>query len=151
MAEVKSKVKIVATNRKATYNYFITERYEAGIVLLGSEVKSLRDGKAQLLDSYGILRGGELYILNMHIQPYKHANIQNHEPLRTRKLLMKKSEILKLSIKMHEKGLSLIPLKVYFKKGLAKIELGLGKGKKKYDKREAIKKKEAKRSIKRYI
>lgn len=144
-------IKIVATNRKATYNYFIEDRFEAGIVLLGSEVKSLRDGKAQLLDSYVIVRNGELFVLNMHISPYPHANIQNHDPLRTRKLLMKKNEIIKLSVKIREKGLSLIPLKIYFKKGRAKLELGLAKGKKKYDKREEIKKKEASRSIKRYV
>ncbi|OGQ33905.1 MAG: SsrA-binding protein [Deltaproteobacteria bacterium RIFCSPHIGHO2_12_FULL_43_9] len=144
-------IKIVATNRKAMHDYFIEERFEAGIVLLGSEVKSLRDGKAQLLDSYVIVRNGELFVLNMHISPYSHANVQNHEPLRTRKLLMNKNEIIKLSVKIREKGLTLIPLKIYFKKGKAKLELGLAKGKKKYDKREAIKKKEARRSIKRYV
>lgn len=144
-------IKIVATNRKATFNYSIIEKHEAGLVLQGSEVKSLRDGKAQLLDSYVIVRNGELFVINLHISPYTHANIQNHEPLRTRKLLMKKNEIIKLSIKIKEKGLSLIPLKIYFKRGKAKIELGLGKGKKKFDKRESIKKKEADRSIKRLV
>lgn len=144
-------IKIVATNRKATFNYAIHERFEAGIVLLGSEVKSLRAGKAQLLDSYVIERGEELYVLNMHISPYSHANIQNHDPLRTRKLLMHKNEIIKLSTKIREKGLTLIPLKIYFKKGRAKLELGLAKGKKKYDKREAIRKKETERSIKRFV
>lgn len=143
-------IKIVATNRKAFHNYSIDEKYEAGIVLVGTEVKSLRDGKAQLLDSYVVVKGSELFVLNMHIQQYSHGNLENHEPLRTRKLLMHKSEILKLSIKIRERGYTLIPLKIYFKKGKAKLELGLAKGKKQHDKRAAIKERETKRAIQRF-
>ncbi|HLB59327.1 MAG TPA: SsrA-binding protein SmpB [Bdellovibrionota bacterium] len=144
-------IKIVASNRKAFHDYQIDETFEAGLVLLGSEVKSLRDGKAQLMDSYVIPKDKELFVLNMHIPPYSHGNIQNHEPLRTRKLLMHKSEIEKISGKIRQRGYTLIPLKLYFKAGRAKLEIGLARGKKKADKREAIKRKEAKRELARVL
>jgi len=144
-------IKIVTTNRRAFHDYKIEEKYEAGLVLLGTEVKSLRDGKAQLLDSYVIWKKGELYVLNMHIAPYKHGNIENHQPTRTRKLLMHKSEIRKLATTIREKGYSLIPTNIYFKRGQAKLEIGLGTGKKKGDKRQDLKKKMAKREMDRAI
>ena len=139
--------KIIATNRKAHFNYEILERYEAGLSLVGSEVKSLREGKANLSDAYAIIRNDEAFLLNCHINPYSHANLLNHEPLRTRKLLLHKHEIQKLIGKTQEKGLTLIPLRLYFKKGKAKVELGVAKGKKLYDKRETIKRREINREM----
>lgn len=143
--------KTVATNRKAYHDYFIQETYEAGISLKGTEVKSLREGKANLKDSYVLIKNSEAFLLNCHISPYSHGNIQNHEPLRTRKLLLHKREIEKLWGKMRETGLTLIPLKIYFSKGKAKVEIGLAKGKRQYEKRDSIKKKEAKREIERHL
>jgi len=143
---------IVCTNRKAYHDYFIEETYEAGISLLGTEVKSLREGKANLKDSYVIIKGGEAFLLNCHISPYSHGNIQNHEPLRTRKLLLHWHEINKIWGKLSQKGYTLIPLKIYFnKKGKAKVEIGLCKGKRQYEKRETIKEKEAQREIQRHL
>ncbi|MBI5196922.1 MAG: SsrA-binding protein SmpB [Nitrospirae bacterium] len=142
---------VVGTNRKAYHDYFIEETYEAGISLLGTEVKSLRDGKANLKDSYVIIKNGEAFLLNCHVSPYTHGNILNHDSLRTRKLLLHKQEIQKLWGKLTQKGLTLIPLKLYFKKGRAKVEIGLCKGKRQYEKREEIKKKEAKREIERHL
>ena len=142
---------VVSTNRKAYHDYFIEETYEAGITLLGTEVKSLREGKANLKDSYALIKGNEIFLLNCHISPYSHGNIQNHDPLRTRKLLLHRKEINKLWGKLTQKGLTLIPLKIYFKKGKAKVEIGLAKGKRKYEKRESIKEKEAKREIERHL
>ena len=142
---------VVSTNRKAYHDYFIEETYEAGITLLGTEVKSLREGKANLKDSYALIKGNEIFLLNCHISPYSHGNIQNHDPLRTRKLLLHRKEINKLWGKLTQKGLTLIPLKIYFKKGKAKVEIGLAKGKRKYEKRESIKEKEAKREIQRHL
>ncbi len=142
---------VIATNRKAYHEYFIEETYEAGISLLGTEVKSLRASKVNLKDSYAIIKNNEVFLLNCHISPYSHGNIQNHDPLRTRKLLLHRKEIDKLWGKICQKGFTLIPLKIYFKKGKAKIELGLAKGKRQYDKREAIKKREAKREIQRHM
>ncbi len=139
--------KIVCTNRKAHRDYFILDRYEAGMVLTGTEVKSLRDGKANLKDSYASLKREELYLYNMHISPYTHGNITNHEPTRTRKLLMHKKEIRRLIGKIREKSLSLIPITVYFVRGRAKVELALAKGKRQYDKRQDIKKREETREI----
>src|SRR3990167_3477377 len=139
--------KIIATNRKAHFNYEILERYEAGLSLVGSEVKSLREGKANLSDAYAIIRNDEAFLLNCHINPYSHANLLNHEPLRTRKLLLHRHEIQKLIGKTQEKGLTLIPLRLYFKKGKAKVELGVAKGKKLYDKRETIKRREINREM----
>lgn len=129
-------------NRKAHFDYEITETFETGIVLTGTEIKSIRIGKANLKDSYGIIKNNEVYILNMHISPYEQGNRFNHEETRTRKLLLHKSEILKLRDKLEKEGFTLVPLKLYFKKNKAKILLGLAKGKKNYDKREAIKEKD---------
>ncbi len=142
-------MKIVAQNRKAFHDYAIEETTEAGMVLTGTEVKSLRDGKANLKDSYVLIKDTEVYLLNCHISPYSHGNIMNHDPVRTRKLLLHKKEIIKLQGKAAQKGYSLIPLKIYFKDGRAKVEVGLAKGKRQYEKRETIKKKEADREIER--
>ncbi len=139
--------KIVCTNRKAHRDYFFMDRFEAGMVLTGTEVKSLRDGRANLKDSYAHVKGEELFLYNMHISPYRHGNIANHEPTRTRKLLMHKREIRRLIGKIQEKGLSLIPVTVYFLRGKAKVELALAKGKRQYDKRQDIKKREQDREI----
>jgi SsrA-binding protein len=144
--------KVVATNRKAFHDYFIEERYEAGIMLQGTEVKSLREGRVNLQDSYASVRGSEVYLHQCHISPYSHGNMMNHEPTRVRKLLLHKAEIHKLLGKTQQKGLTLIPLRIYFsKRGYAKIELGLAKGKKLYDRRETIKTREAGREVQRAI
>lgn len=134
-------------NRKAKFDYTILEEIEAGMVLKGTEVKSIKDGKANIKDSYAIIKNGEVYLLNMHISEYKEGNIFNHEETRTRKLLLHKKEILKLRDKVELQGLTLIPLKVYFKKNKAKVLLGLAKGKKTYDKRESIKERDIKRNL----
>ena len=144
--------KIIATNRKAFHDYFIEERYEAGIMLQGTEVKSLREGRVNLQDSYASVRGSEVFLHQCHISPYSHGNIMNHEPTRVRKLLLHKTEIHKLLGKTQQKGLTLIPLRIYFsKRGYAKVELGLAKGKKLYDRRETIKSREAGREVQRAI
>lgn len=142
---------IVCVNRQARHNYFIDETYEAGIILLGSEVKSLRDGKANLVDSYARIQKGEAYLVNSHISPYASANRFNHEPTRTRKLLLHAREIERLTGKTKQRGLTLIPLKIYFKNGRAKVELGLARGKKLYDKRETLRRKVAQREVERSI
>ena len=142
-------MKIVAQNRKAFHDYTIEETVEAGIVLEGTEVKSLRDGRANLKDSYVLVKDGEVFLLNCHISPYSHGNIMNHDPLRTRKLLLHAKEIEKLKGKAAQKGYSLIPLKIYFKGPRAKVEIGLARGKRVYEKRESIKKREADREIER--
>ncbi|MGE5592645.1 MAG: SsrA-binding protein SmpB [Betaproteobacteria bacterium] len=129
--------KIVATNRKAYHDYHIHETYEAGIALTGTEIQSVRRGMVSLRDSFARVEGGEVLLYNMNISPYEHGNRFNHEPLRTRKLLLHKEEIRKLQGKTQERGFTLVPLKVYLKRGLAKVELALAKGKKLYDKREA--------------
>lgn len=141
----------VATNRKAYHDYFIEENVEAGIALQGTEVKSLRLGLANLTDSYAIVKNEEMYLFNANISPYTHGNIANHEPLRTRKLLLHKAEIVKLLWKMTQKGFTLIPLKLYFVRGKAKVLIGLAKGKKSYDKRDTIKEKESKREVERVM
>jgi SsrA-binding protein len=143
--------KLVCVNRQARHNYFIDETYEAGLVLVGSEVKSLRDGKANLVDSYAQIRHGEAFLINAHISPYAGANQFNHEPTRTRKLLLHGREIERLTGKTKERGLTLIPLKLYFKGGRAKIELGLARGKKLYDKRETLRRKVAEREVERSL
>jgi SsrA-binding protein len=144
--------KVVATNRKAFHDYFIEERYEAGIMLQGTEVKSLREGRVNLQDSYASVRGSEVYLHQCHISPYTHGNIMNHDPTRVRKLLLHKAEIHKLLGKTQQKGLTLVPLRIYFsKRGYAKVELGLAKGKKLYDRRETIKTREAGREVQRAI
>ena len=142
---------IICVNRQARYNYFIDETYEAGLVLLGSEVKSLRDGKANLKDSYARVQKGEAFLINAHVSPYPGANRFNHEPTRARKLLLHAREIERLTGKTKEKGLTLIPLKMYFKNGRAKVELGLARGKKLYDKRETLKRKDAEREVERTL
>ena len=143
--------KIVCLNRQARHNYFIDEIYEAGLVLVGSEVKSLRDGKANLVDSYAQIRHGEAFLINAHISPYAGANQFNHEPTRTRKLLLHAREIERLTGKTKERGLTLIPLKLYFKDGRAKVELGLARGKKLYDKRDTLRRKVAEREVERSL
>ena len=144
--------KVVATNRKAFHDYFIEERYEAGIMLQGTEVKSLREGRVNLQDSYASVRGSEVFLHQCHISPYSHGNIMNHDPTRVRKLLLHKTEIHKLLGKTQQKGLTLIPLRMYFsKRGYAKVELGLAKGKKLYDRRETMKAREAGREVQRAI
>ena len=140
---------IVCQNRKAYHDYHIEEKAEAGIALLGTEVKSLREGKGNLKDSYVLAKDSELFLINCHISPYSHGNITNHEPLRTRKLLLHKKEIERLRGQVAQKSYSLIPLKIYFKGSFAKVEIGLAKGKRQYEKRDAIKKKEADREIER--
>jgi len=140
-------VKVITENRKARHDYTIEESFEAGIELKGTEVKSMRAGRANLKDSFAVIENGELYLYGMHISPYEHGNIFNVEPMRPRKLLMHKKEIMRLLGKTKEQGLTLVPLKAYFKKDKIKIELALAKGKKLYDKREAAAEKTAKREI----
>ena len=137
--------KLIAKNKKATHDYFIEERYEAGISLAGTEVKSLRMGKVNLRDSYAQVSNGELFVYNMHISPYEKGNIFNKDPLRVRKLLLHKREIMKLSGEIAQKGYTLVPLSVYLKGSLVKVEVGLAKGKKLYDKRETLAKKDQRR------
>ena len=139
--------KLIAKNPTAFHNYTIDDKLEAGIVLSGTEIKSIRNGKANLKDSYAIIKNGEVYIVGMHISPYEQGNIFNKNPLRNRKLLLNKREINKLIGLTKQKGYSIIPLNMYFKGNLVKIELGIGKGKKLYDKREDIAKKDAERKI----
>lgn len=140
-------IRAIATNRRARHNYHIEETYEAGISLVGSEVKTLRGGKASLVDAYAIVRGSEIFLLGVHIPPYPQASIQNHDPTRMRKLLLHKEEIRRLIGKMNEKGLTLVPLRLYFKGNKVKVELALAKGKRDYDKRHAIAEREAKREM----
>lgn len=134
-------------NRKARYDYEIEETYEAGIVLTGTEIKSIREGKVNIKDSYGIIKNGEIYLLNTHISQYKEGNIFNHEEDRTRKLLLHKREILKLRDKLEKDGYTIVPLKMYFVKNKAKVQLGLAKGKKNYNKKETIKERDIKREM----
>lgn len=144
-------VKVIIENRKARHDYFIEETYEVGISLKGTEVKSLRAGKANLKDSYGQVENGEMYLFNMHISPYEQGNRFNVDPVRTRKLLLHKAEINRLYGKVKQQGLTLVPLKVYFKRGLVKVELALAKGKKLYDKRDAMAEKDARRDVEREL
>jgi SsrA-binding protein len=130
-------IKILSDNRRAGHNYYLLERFEAGLVLTGTEVKSARDGKIQLLDSYAEVRNGEAWLVNAHISQYSHGNRENHDPVRDRKLLLHRREIDKLSGKTREKGLALIPTKIYLKDGIIKCELALARGKKMHDKRDA--------------
>ena len=139
--------KNIAENRKAFHDYYVLETFEAGVALLGTEVKSIREGRVNLRDSYARAEDGEVFLHNVHISPYSHGNIMNHEPLRTRKLLLHKKEIVRLQGKIAQKGYTLIPLKIYFKNGRAKVEVGLAKGKREFEKRESIKEREANREI----
>ena len=143
--------KIICLNRKASFNYFFLEVLVAGIVLKGSEIKSVRNGKANISDAYAIERDGEIYLINSHISSYKQASLLNHNPIDERKLLLNKKEINKLIGKMQREGFTLIPTKMYFKKGKAKIEIAVAKGKKQYDKRQAIKRKDWNRDKARYF
>lgn len=140
-------IKTVAENRKARYNYFIEDTYEAGMVLVGTEVKSLRMGRTNLKDSYARIKKGEVFVHQMHIGAYPFAYHGNHDPLRVRKLLLHKKEIKKLYGKVNEKGYSLIPIKLYFQNGKAKLSIALARGKRKYDKRETIRKREQERDL----
>jgi SsrA-binding protein len=140
-------IKIIAKNRKARHEYEILDTWEAGLVLLGTEVKALRNGRANLGDSYGEIRKGEAWIVKMHIGPYEMGNRENHEPFRRRKLLLTRRELRKIRPKLEEQGLTLVPLQIYFKKGLVKIQLGLGRGKKIHDKRDAKAKQDVQRRI----
>ena len=135
-------------NKKAKFDYEILDAYEAGIVLTGTEIKSIREGKAQLKDSYAVIKNGEVFLLNMHISHYEQGNIFNHDETRTRKLLLHKKEILKLRDRLEIEGLTLVPIKLYFKGNKAKILIGIAKGKKTYDKRESIKKRDIDRDLK---
>ena len=144
-------IKIVCENRKARHDYFIHEAYETGIELQGTEVKSLRAGRANLKDSFATIENGKIFLENMHISPFEQGNIFNHDPLRKRKLLMHKAEIAKLFGETRQKGFTLVPLKIYFKHGRAKVELALASGKHTYDKREDLKKKADKREMERAL
>ena len=143
--------KLIAKNPTAFHNYNIENKLEAGIVLSGTEIKSIRNGKANLKDSYAIIKNNEVYIVYLHISPYEHGNIFNKDPLRDRKLLLNRREINKLIVMTKQKGYSLVPLNMYFKGSLVKVELGVGKGKKLYDKREDIAKKDAERRMRQHV
>ena len=149
--KTKSGLKIISNNRKARFNYFFEEFYEAGIALKGSEVKSLRDGKANISESYAFDHHGEMYLVNSHIPSYKESSYNNHDPRRSRKLLLNKKEINKLIGRVNREGFTLIPTKLYFKKGKAKVEIAVAKGKKKYDKRHVKKKRDWDREKSRYF
>src|SRR5512132_4731759 len=147
----KEAVESIARNKRARHDYEILETWEAGIVLTGSEVKSLRNGKANISDAYGIVKDGEVQLLNLHISPYEQASYFNHEPTRTRKLLLHKREIRRIIGAVERQGLTLVPLELYFKKGVAKVAMALGKGKKLHDKRDAEKQRDADREIARAV
>jgi SsrA-binding protein len=153
MAQARGKllVGLVASNRRALHDYEILEKVEAGLVLLGPEVKSLREGRANLSDSYAVLRRGEAYLVNAHVSPYAQASRENPDPRRERKLLLNRSEIRRLAGKVAERGLTIVPLSLYFKNGRAKVELGLARGKRVYDKRQSLKRREQEREIERAV
>lgn len=140
-------IKSIAENRKARHDYFIVDTYEAGVVLLGTEVKALREGRANLKDAYAKVKNGELWVHQLHISPYSHASYDNHDPLRPRKLLLHRDEIKRLVGKVNEAGHTLVPLKLYFKSGKVKLLLALAKGKRQYDKRESIRRREEQRDL----
>ncbi|MCW2279061.1 SsrA-binding protein SmpB [Heliophilum fasciatum] len=144
-------VKTVCENRRARHDYHIEDTYEAGIVLKGTEIKSLRNGKGNLKDSFARVVQGEAFLYNMHISPFEQGNRYNHEPLRTRKLLLNKSEIRKLLAAVQQQGLTLVPLRIYLKRGMAKLELAIARGKKQFDKRQDIAKKDAEREMARAV
>jgi SsrA-binding protein len=148
---VDEQIKVVATNRKASHDYAILEHFEAGIALMGSEIKSIRAGRINLKEGYILIEGRQAWLLNVHIAPYDPASRTNHDPLRKKRLLMHRKEILRLLEAQQQKGLAIIPLRVYLKKGLAKAEIGLGRGLKKYDKRQAIAKRDAEREMRRAL
>jgi SsrA-binding protein len=144
-------VKTIATNRKARHDYHIDDTFEAGIVLTGTEIKSIRAGHVNLRDSFATIKEGELWLMNAHIAPYDQGTYANHEPRRTRKLLMHRREINRIAGKLQEKGFTLVPLRLYLKNNLAKVELGLARGKKQYDKRAALREKETRREVDRAV
>ncbi|AFM02289.1 MULTISPECIES: SsrA-binding protein SmpB [Desulfitobacterium] len=144
-------IKVISDNRKAYHDYFVEEKLEAGIILTGTEIKSIRNGRVNLKDSYARIENGEVWLYQLHISPYEQGNRFNHDPLRKRKLLLNRSEIIKLIGKVQQQGLTLIPTKIYLKHGLAKIELGVCRGKKNYDKRQDIAERDAKREIERHF
>ena len=146
---IKTGIKQIAQNKKARHDYFIDDTYEAGLALVGTEVKSIRMGKVNFKDSFANIRNGEVFLYNMHISPYEKGNIFNKDPLRIRKLLLHRYEINKIEAKLKEKGLTLVPLKVYFKDSLVKVEIGMARGKKLYDKRQDIAKKDQRREAER--
>lgn len=142
-------IKVVATNKKAYHDYFIDDTYEAGIVLVGSEVKSIRQGAVNMKDTYCLIRGDEMQLINLHISPYEKGSYFNEDPRRARKLLLHKAEINKLRGKVEQKGYTLVPTKMYFKQGLVKVEIGVAKGKELHDKRQALQEKQQARSLER--
>lgn len=142
-------VKVVAVNRRATHDYFIDDRFEAGLVLTGTEIKSIREGRVNLREGYARITGNEAWLTNVHIAPYEQGNRYNHEPLRDRKLLLHRDEIAELVGRSRQRGYTIVPLQLYLKHGRAKVELGLGRGKREFDKRESIAKREAQREIER--
>ncbi|WP_276980950.1 SsrA-binding protein SmpB [Johnsonella ignava] len=144
-------IKLIANNKKAYFDYFILENYEAGIELFGTEVKSIRIGHCSIKESWIRIEKNEIYIMGMHVNPYEKGNIFNKDPLRVKKLLMHKNEVIKIGSKVQEKGLTLVPLKVYLKGSLVKVEIGLARGKKNYDKRESLAKKDHKREVDRAL
>ena len=149
--KVKTGLKIISLNRKAKFNYFFNEFFEAGMVLRGSEIKSLRDGKANISDSYALDHQGEIFLINSHISSYKESSYNNHDPIRNRKLLLNKREINKLIGRINREGFTLIPTKLYFKKGKVKVEIAVAKGKKQYDKRQVKKQRDWNREKARYF
>ncbi|OJG28466.1 SsrA-binding protein [Enterococcus caccae] len=151
MGMPKGEGKLIAQNRKARHDYTVVDTMEAGIVLQGTEIKSIRNGRINLKDGFARIRNGEAYLLNVHISPYEQGNIFNHDPLRTRKLLLHKKQIAKLIAETKNTGITIIPLKVYIRNGYAKVLIGLAKGKKQYDKREDLKRKEINREIDRTL
>jgi len=151
MAESEEKIKVVTTNRKAFHDYEIIDRYEAGLSLVGTEVKSLRLGKAQMVDAYAVVEKGEVFLVNLHISQYDTAHRENHDPTRKRRLLLNRREIRKMWTATHERGFALIPLRVYFKGPYAKVEIAVTRGKRRFDKRQTIAKREANREIERKI
>ena len=151
MAESEEKIKVVTTNRKAFHDYEIIDRYEAGLSLVGTEVKSLRLGKAQMVDAYAVVEKEEVFLVNFHISQYDMAHQENHDPIRKRRLLLNRREIRKMWTATNERGFALIPLRVYFKGAYAKVEIAVARGKRKYDKRQAIARREADREIQRKI
>ncbi len=149
MAPEAPRTKLIAQNRKARHDYLIEDTYEAGLMLVGTEVKSCRDGKVTLTDAYATVKGGEAWLMQAHIAPYSHGNRENHDPLRPRKLLLHRNEIEKLHVAAAQDGRTLVPLRLYFKHGLAKAEIAVARGKKAYDKRQSLAKRDAQRQIQR--
>ncbi len=144
-------VKVIATNRRAYHDYFVDDQVEAGLSLLGTEIKSIREGRVNIRDAYAVIDRGEAWLVNAHIAPYEHGSWTNHEPTRSRKLLLHKPQIAALASKSSQRGYTIIPLKLYLKNGRAKVELGVGRGKREYDKREAIARRDAEREIDRAV